>query len=77
MTISCPPSASSGAIQRRLFIVGDHASRREAMVAEVAPALRDGRIRYRETVVEGLEQAPEAFMVLLRGENTGKMVVKL
>jgi NADPH-dependent curcumin reductase CurA len=44
---------------------------------EVGGLLRDRRIHYRETVVEGLDQSPRAFIGLLRGENTGKMVVKL
>jgi hypothetical protein len=39
--------------------------------------VRDGKIRYRETVVEGLDNAPDAFIGLLRGENIGKMLVKL
>jgi NADPH-dependent curcumin reductase CurA len=36
-----------------------------------------GRIKYRETVTEGLENAPKAFVGLLRGENFGKQLVKL
>jgi NADPH-dependent curcumin reductase CurA len=61
----------------RGFIVTDHGARMKDLVAEVGPAVRDGRIEFRETVVEGLEQAPAALQGLLRGENTGKMVVKL
>jgi NADPH-dependent curcumin reductase CurA len=49
----------------------------EAFATEVGGLLRDGRIRYRETVVEGLDRAPEAFIGLLHGQNLGKMVVKL
>jgi hypothetical protein len=39
--------------------------------------VRGGRIKYREDVVEGLDQAPRAFIGLLRGENFGKMLVKM
>ena len=39
--------------------------------------LADGRVRYREDVVDGLENAPAAFMGLLKGRNFGKLVVKL
>jgi len=47
------------------------------MTREVGGWLRDGRLRYRETVVEGLEQAPEALAGLLRGDNTGKTLVHI
>jgi NADPH-dependent curcumin reductase CurA len=69
------------AIGKRLrlqgFIVSDHMARRDDFVRDVGGWLRDGKIRYRETVVEGIERAPDAFIGLLRGENTGKMLVKL
>jgi integrase len=39
--------------------------------------LEAGKLVVRETVVEGLENAPEAFLGLLRGDNTGKMVVRI
>jgi NADPH-dependent curcumin reductase CurA len=61
----------------RGFIVTDHANLLPAFHAEVGPAVRDGRITFRETVVDGLESAPQAFIGLLRGANTGKMVVKV
>jgi NADPH-dependent curcumin reductase CurA len=47
------------------------------MTREVGGWLRDGRLRYRETVVEGLERAPEALAGLLRGDNTGKTLVHI
>ena len=61
----------------RGFIVSDHFERMGDFIAEVAPLVSDGRIDYRETVVEGIERAGEAFIGLLRGENLGKMVVRI
>lgn len=37
----------------------------------------EGRVKYREDVVDGLEQAPEAFMGLLEGRNFGKLLVRV
>jgi NADPH-dependent curcumin reductase CurA len=69
------------AIGKRLtlrgFIVSDHQDRRPDFLAEVGALLREGRITARETVVEDIERAPEAFIGLLRGDNVGKMLVKL
>ena len=39
--------------------------------------LQEGRVKYREQVIEGLENAPRGLMGLLRGENFGKLVVRL
>jgi NADPH-dependent curcumin reductase CurA len=61
----------------RGFIVTDHATRLKDLFTEVAPAVHDGRIQFRETVVESLDDAPQAFINLLRGANVGKMVIKL
>ncbi|WP_432573291.1 NADP-dependent oxidoreductase [Kineococcus sp. SYSU DK005] len=59
------------------FIVGDHEARREEFQQEVGGWLAQGRLVFRETVREGLEAAPGALVGLLRGENTGKMLVRL
>jgi NADPH-dependent curcumin reductase CurA len=59
------------------FIVIDHSDRYPAFLAEVGPWVREGKIRYRETVVDGLENAPAAFAGLFRGENVGKMLVRV
>ncbi|HWH92340.1 MAG TPA: NADP-dependent oxidoreductase [Baekduia sp.] len=71
----------AAAIGKRLtlrgFIVSDHFDRLPDLHAEIGPAVRDGRVAFRETVVEDLENAPQAFIDLLRGANVGKMVVKL
>ena len=59
------------------FIVSDHVDRMLPFLADTAGWLREGRVKYREDVVDGLDQAPRAFIGLLRGENLGKMLVKV
>ncbi|MEH0820584.1 MULTISPECIES: NADP-dependent oxidoreductase [unclassified Micromonospora] len=61
----------------RGFLVGDHGNLREQFVRDVSGWLRDGKLSYDETVVDGIENAPEAFLGLLRGENLGKMLVRV
>ena len=46
-------------------------------LADVGRWVRDGRLRYREDVRDGLENAPAAFMGLLEGENFGKLLVRV
>jgi NADPH-dependent curcumin reductase CurA len=68
-------------VQRRLtlqgFIVSDHIALMSDFASEVGGLLKDGRLKSRETVVDGLARAPEAFLGLLKGENFGKLVVKI
>lgn len=59
------------------FIIADHFDEFGAFAADVAPAVLDGSITVREDVVEGLENAPEAFIGMLTGSNFGKLVVKV
>jgi NADPH-dependent curcumin reductase CurA len=59
------------------FIVSDHNDRAPAFLQEMTPLVRDGRIRYREDVVEGLDSAPTAFIGLLEGRNFGKLLVRV
>ena len=68
-------------VQRRLtiqgFIVSDHAALMGDFAAEVGGLLKAGKLKARETVVDGLAGAPQAFMGLLKGENFGKLGVKV
>lgn len=68
-------------IQNRLriegFLVGDHYDLQPQFVQEVGGWIREGRLHYRETVVDGIENNLEAFLGVLRGDNTGKMLVRL
>ena len=48
-----------------------------AFLREVGAGIADGRIRYREDIVDGLEQAPAAFLGLLEGRNFGKVIVRV
>jgi len=61
----------------RGFIIFDHNKRLPEFIAEVTPYLADGRLRTKETIVDGFEHAPQAFLDLFSGENVGKMVVRL
>ncbi len=59
------------------FIVSDHGDRMQDFIQDVAGWIKAGKIKYDETVFEGIDKAPEAFLGLFQGSNTGKMVVKL
>jgi NADPH-dependent curcumin reductase CurA len=79
-----PPSAPGNlflAISKRLRLLGmiifDHMDLTEEFTEKTSGWMREDRLRYRETFVEGFENTLEAFLGVLRGENTGKMIVKL
>ncbi|MFB6960345.1 NADP-dependent oxidoreductase [Streptomyces sp. NPDC056309] len=59
------------------FLVGDHYDLQPEFVREVGAWVRSGELKYRQTLVEGIENTLEAFLGVLRGDNTGKMIVKL
>ena len=61
----------------RGFLVFDWMKRMPEFLTEVAPLVKSGGIRSKETIIEGLERAPQAFLDLFSGENVGKMIVKL
>jgi len=61
----------------RGFRGSSHADALPEMQRAVAGWLRDGRLRYQETIVEGLERAPEALVKLLGGATIGKTLVRI
>jgi NADPH-dependent curcumin reductase CurA len=69
------------AVRKRLtltgFIVSDHADRQPQFYADMGAWIADGKIKWQETVVDGIENAPQAFLGLFAGENMGKMLVRL
>lgn len=59
------------------FIISNHWDRMGDFHKAVAPMIADGQIKVQEDITEGLENAPDAFIKLLTGGNTGKAMVKL
>lgn len=59
------------------FIQSDHLDLRDQFEAEVGAWVKEGKVQWRETVVEGIEEAVHGFQALLSGGNTGKMLVRL
>ena len=77
-----PPGPNLGSIlvNRALIqgmIIFDHVDRMPAFLRDMSQWLREGKIKYREDVIQGLENAPRAFIGLLKGENIGKRVVQV
>lgn len=61
----------------RGFIVGDHFDQRAAFLRDMAQWIKDGKMKWRETIVDGIEKAPEAFVGLFNGDHLGKMLVRV
>jgi NADPH-dependent curcumin reductase CurA len=59
------------------FIISDHSDRFRDFASEVGPWVGGGKLAYRETILEGIENVPAAFAGLFRGDNTGKMLVRV
>ena len=59
------------------FLVSQFKDRHEEGRQRIAGWIKEGRIKYREDVVEGLEKAPRAFIGLMQGENFGKLLIKV
>lgn len=61
----------------RGFLVTPHYDLFDAFAQEVGGWIASGQMKFDETIVQGIDQTPEAFMGLLKGQNTGKMIVQL
>lgn len=61
----------------RGFVVGDHGDRLNDFMRDMQGWLADGSVKHRETIVQGIDHAVEAFLSLYEGENIGKLVVQI
>ncbi len=59
------------------FLVNQFVDRRDEAVRKLAEWLKSGRLKYRETITDGIENAPKAFIGLFKGENIGKQLVRV
>ncbi|MGG2362807.1 zinc-binding dehydrogenase, partial [Salmonella enterica] len=55
----------------------EFADQRPSFYRDMAAWIASGQVRYREDIVQGLDQAPEAFIGLLEGRNFGKLVIEI
>lgn len=75
-----PRNMSYVVIHRALikgFIVSDYAKQTREALTELAGWIREGKLTYKETIVEGFDSVPDAFLGLFRGDNVGKQLVKV
>ncbi|MEJ2132780.1 MAG: NADP-dependent oxidoreductase, partial [Gammaproteobacteria bacterium] len=66
-----------GRVSMRGFVVSDFVDLREQFLADMSRWVEEGRMKYRETILEGIDNAPKALIGLFTGLNIGKMLVKL
>ena len=59
------------------FLVFSYSDRYEEARARLAGWVRDGEIKYREDVIDGFENAPQAFIGMMHGANFGKLLIKV
>ena len=60
-----------------LFIVYDYSNQFEIAQQQITDWIKEGKLKYRENIVEGFENIVDALIGLFRGDNLGKQIVKL
>ena len=71
------PISGRKSMPEGFIIFDDYAPRYNEFATDMAQWIADGKIKYREQVVDGLDAAPQAFIGLLKGENFGKLVIQV
>ena len=71
------PLITSKRLSLQGFIVSDHLARMPSFIEEMSGWLKEGKVKQRETVAKGIENAPEALIGMLGGDNLGKQLVKV
>ena len=66
-----------GRVRMEGFVASDFPHLQAAFVSDMTGWLKDGRVKYQETILDGIAAAPQALIGLLQGANSGKMLVKL
>ena len=66
-----------GRIRMEGFVATDFPHLQEAFVGDMTGWLKDGRVKYQETILEGFERAPEGLIGLFSGLNNGKMLIRV
>lgn len=61
----------------RFFVVTEWLEEFEEAAAALGQWIKEGKLKYRETIEEGIENAPRAFRMLFTGDNFGKLMVKV
>jgi NADPH-dependent curcumin reductase CurA len=77
MTMAQPRLILTARLKVQGFIVSEHMNLWPEALKELGQRVASGELKYRETIAQGLEQAPEAFIGLLKGRNFGKQLVRL
>jgi len=76
-TVRNLPSIIGKRLEIHGFLVSDHVQHITQFAQDMGKWIKEGKIKWKETIIDGLENAPNAFIGLFHGENIGKMLVKI